>query len=115
MYLQGKGKNKGDNKMEIKNYYDFNDLVNACWGGAIDTLNTIEENGYEDELMNFLEGYYGDEIPTMTEVNDLLWFEDEWIFEQIGLDLNEDEDEDDEESKDGDEIEDEVDENGIPF
>lgn len=89
--------------MEIKNYYDFNDLVNACWSGAIDTLNTVEENGYEDELMNFLESYYGDEIPTMTEVNDLLWFEDEWIFEQIGLDPNEEDEEDDWEDEDEDE------------
>lgn len=82
--------------MEIKNYYDFNDLVNACWSGAEDTLKTVEEYGYEDELMNFLESYYGDEIPTMTEVNDLLWFEDEWIFEQIGLDPNEDDEDEDE-------------------
>jgi hypothetical protein len=87
--------------MEIKNYYDFNDLVNACWSGAEDTLKTVEEYGYEDELMNFLESYYGDEIPTMTEVNDLLWFEDEWIFEQIGLDPNED-DEDDWDDEDED-------------
>jgi hypothetical protein len=97
--------------MEIKNYYDFNDLVNSCWSGAEDTLKTVEEYGYEDELMNFLESYYGDEIPTMTEVNDLLWFEDEWIFEQIGLDPNEDEDDEDdwydEDEEDDEEDEDE--------
>ena len=52
----------------------------------------------EDELMDFLEMYYADsEIPTDTEVNDLLWFESEWLFEQIGL--NEDEEEEDEEEE----------------
>lgn len=115
MYLQGKGKNKGDNKMEIKEEYDFDDLINACWSDAVDTLKTISDYDMEDEFMDWLESYYGYEIPTMTEVNDLLRFEDEWVFEQIGLDLNEDEDEDDEESENEDEIEDEVDENGIPF
>ena len=93
--------------MEIKNEYSFYNLVNACWSGAEDTLKTVEEYGYEDELMNFLESYYGDEIPTMTEVNDLLWFEDEWIFEQIGLDPNEDEDDEDDWEDEDEDYEDE--------
>ena len=86
--------------MEIKDYYGFDDLENRCWSGAEDTLETIGEYDMEDEFMNWLESYYGDEIPTLTEVNDLLWFESEWIFEQIGLDLeleDDDEDEDEEE------------------
>ena len=97
--------------MEIKEYYDFDDLENSCWSGAEDTLATIREHDMEDKFLDWIESYYSDEVPTLTEVNDLLRFEDEWIFEQIGLDLNED----DEESEDEDEIKDEVDENGIPF
>ena len=94
--------------MEIKDYFDFNDLVNRCWSGAKDTLETIGEYDMEDEFMNWLESYYGDEIPTLTEVNDLLWFESEWIFEEIGLDLeleDDDEDEDEEEWDEEDEEE----------
>ncbi len=90
--------------MEIKDYFDFNDLVNRCWSGAEDTLETIGEYDMENEFMNWLESYYGDEIPTLTEVNDLLWFESEWIFEQIGIEFDDDEDEDEE---DWDEEEDE--------
>ena len=28
--------------MKIYKDYDFNDLMDACWSGAIDTLNTIQ-------------------------------------------------------------------------
>ena len=33
--------------MYIKQEIGFEDLRNICWCGAIDTLNTIEENGKE--------------------------------------------------------------------
>lgn len=82
--------------IEAKDDYDFSDLMDKCWSGAIDTLQTIYDNNYEDEFMNFLVNYYCDcdEIPTLTEINDLLWFEDEYIFECIGLNLNDDENDD---------------------
>lgn len=101
--------------MEIKDYYDFDDLENKCWSGAEDTLATIREHDMEDEFMDWLESYFGDEIPTLTEVNDLLRFDGDWVFEQIGLDPDEDnyddyedwdEDDDDLEDEDEDEFKD---------
>lgn len=81
--------------MEIKESYGFSDLENRCWSGAIDTLKTIRDNDKEEELMQLLEiETFSDEIPSITEVNDFLWFEDEYIFEALGI--NEMEDEDDE-------------------
>lgn len=82
--------------MYIKQDMDFNDLMNNCWSGAIDTLKTIEEHDKEDELMEYLKetfGFYFDNVPTMTEVNDYLWFEDEAIFEALGISEIEDEEE----------------------
>ena len=65
--------------MEIKMDMSFEDLKNNCWSGAISTLEAIEKAGLEDELMDYLDDiYYNDNTPTMTEVNDLLWF-DEYI------------------------------------
>lgn len=87
--------------MRVCEEISFNDLMNRCWSGATDTLETIQENNYEDELMNFLEEEFYDEVPTLTAINDLLWFDDEYVFERIGLDLTEDE-EDDEEDDDED-------------
>lgn len=79
--------------MYIKQDMDFNDLMNNCWSGAIDTLKTIEEHGKEDELMAHLEEQWFNEVPTMTEVNDYLWFEDEAIFEVLGISETEEEEE----------------------
>ena len=86
--------------MVVKRELDFSDLQRECWSGAVDTLLTIWEHDKQDDLMNFLEGYFEGTVPTMTEVNDLLWFEDEWIFEQIDLDLEEDEEDEDWDDKD---------------
>ena len=41
--------------------------------------------------MNFLEDIFYENIPSDTEVNDLLWFEPEMIYESLGIS---DEDED---------------------
>lgn len=82
--------------MYIKQEMDFNDLMNNCWSGAIDTLNTINEWNKENELMEHLKDVfssYFDIVPTMTEVNDYLRFEDEDIFEALGIPESEDEEE----------------------
>ena len=70
--------------MEIKKEIDFEDLKDMCWSGAVDTLETIEEKEKEEELMELLESNF-EEIPTETEINDFLWFEDDFIFEQLGI------------------------------
>ena len=71
--------------MEIKNDYNFDDLRNACWSGATTTLKNIAEAGLEDEFMSYLEDTFCDETPTMTQVNDFIWFEcDTWLEEQLG-------------------------------
>ena len=81
--------------LEVKQYMDFEDLKNNCWSGAINTLQRVEDEGKEEELMNHLEDIFYDNIPTMTELNDYLWFEDEGIFESIGI-TEEDEEEEEE-------------------
>ena len=81
--------------MYIKKDFDFNDLMDACWSGAIDTLNTIQENDKEEELMSLLSLDCFSDMPDITEVNDLLWFEDEWIFEMLGIETEEEEELDD--------------------
>ena len=67
---------------------DFRTLKNNSWSGALDTLKDIEEADKEDELMYFLEDIFYDTTPTETEVNDFLWFERDYIYENLGLDEN---------------------------
>lgn len=80
--------------MYIKQDMDFNDLMNNCWSGAVDTLRTIEEHDKEEELMQLLEDAF-DECPDITRINDYLWFSDEEIFECLGISESEEEEEED--------------------
>lgn len=70
--------------MEIKKEYSFEDLKNECWGGADYILKWVEDNGVEDTFMDYLQtAIFCDDIPTLTEVNDFLRFEDDYIKESM--------------------------------
>ena len=72
--------------MEIrKEINDFYALADMVWSGATDTIADIQNANKEDEFMNFLEAVFCDEVPTDTEVNDFIWFERDYIYENIGL------------------------------
>lgn len=64
-----------------------------AWSGAVSTLNAIIEADQCEALECYLEELYPDGM-TDTQFNDLLWFEDDWLFEILGIS---DEDEDEEE------------------
>lgn len=70
--------------ISVKKELSFEDLKKECWSGAIDTLQKIEEEGKENELMELLLDIFAD-IPTETEINDFLWFEDSYIYENLGI------------------------------
>lgn len=78
--------------MYIKKEYDFNDLKNNSWSGAINTINTIEEHNKENALMDLLEELFLDSIPEETQINDFLWFDSDYIFEVLGIKTEEEED-----------------------
>ena len=72
--------------MEIrKEINGFNELADMVWSGAVDTITDIQNANKEDEFMNFLEAVFCDEVPTDTAVNDFIWFERDYIYENIGL------------------------------
>ena len=77
--------------MYVKEELSFEDLKKRCRSGAIDTLQKIEEEGEEkqEQLMNLLQEEFSS-TPSITEVNDLLWFEDDYIFESLGIEVEED-------------------------
>lgn len=74
--------------MYIKKEYDFNDLKRNSWSVASITLEIVEKNNKEEELMQLLEDVFCDNIPSETEVNDFLWFDDEYIFENLEIENN---------------------------
>ena len=79
----------GFNSIWVKEEISFEDLKEQCWSGAIDTLKTIEEHEKEDLFMAILEEMFIDNIPTLTEINDFLWFEDDEIFEMLEINVEE--------------------------
>ena len=56
------------------------------WAGATDTYETIIENNYLSAFEDMIEELYPDGIEETT-LNDLLWFEPEFIFENLGIEF----------------------------
>lgn len=54
------------------------------WSGAVDTWNKIQEVNKVDELEYLLEELYPKGIDE-GKLNDLLWFESDFIFENLGI------------------------------
>lgn len=71
----------------VLNVYDFNELYNSSWSGAIDTLKTIEENEKEDDFLQLLNDILSsyDGGLDRTKVNDFIWFDREYIYESLGI------------------------------
>ena len=63
-------------EMSLKNF--------KAWSGAKDTLNKLIELDKCDDLEFILEDLYPNGL-TETQLNDILWFEDEWIYETLGI------------------------------
>ena len=72
-------------RKEINGFYELADMV---WSGAVDTIADIQNANKENEFMDFIEMVFCDDVPTDTEVNDFIWFERDYIYENIGLTEN---------------------------
>lgn len=79
--------------MRIYKDFDFDNFT--PWSGAIETYNRIAAEGKGDELESILDEIYPDGM-TETELNDLLWFEPETVFEWLGISDEEEETEEEE-------------------
>ena len=72
--------------MLVKREYTFNDLFENSWSGAVDSLKVIIDNDKESELMDLLEVIFEGEADE-TELNDFLWFESDYIFECLEINI----------------------------
>ena len=62
------------------------ELEGELWSGALDTLGTITQNDKLHDLMCLLEDMHPEPV-SITTLNDLLWFDDDFILEQLGIEL----------------------------
>ena len=68
----------------VKQEMGFNEILNTAWGQAVDVLKEIQKAGMEDELMTYLEDIFNEGVDR-TELNDLLAYDWEWVYSQIGM------------------------------
>jgi len=60
-----------------------------AWSGAVDTQNKIIEEGKADDFDALISELYPEGL-TDTALNDLLWFDDDFLYESLGIPNNED-------------------------
>ena len=72
--------------IEERGLLEFN-----AWSGAVETKERIIEAGLEEEFEMIIDDCYPEGISS-TQLNDLLMFESEWIYESLGM-TEEDEEE----------------------
>ena len=60
-----------------------------AWSGAKDTKETILNNNKGDEFDSLIDELYPDGL-TDTQLNDLLWFDSDFVFESLGIKEEED-------------------------
>jgi len=56
-----------------------------AWSGAVETKERIISEGKVKEFESLVEDMFENGL-TDTELNDLLWFDEEWLFESLGID-----------------------------
>lgn len=66
--------------------WDFDDLQNNAWVNATNTLEEVQNHEKEDELMELLDELYPDGVDEV-ELNDFLGYEDDYIFQNLDIDL----------------------------
>lgn len=69
----------------MKTFNENATLVNFdAWSGAIETKKRIIEEGKADDFDFLIEELYPDGL-SETQLNDILWFEEDWVFESLGI------------------------------
>jgi len=72
---------------ENMNLVDFD-----AWSGAVETKQAIIDAGKAEDFDSLIEELYPDGL-TETQLNDILWFDEDWIFENLGMNEEEEEEE----------------------
>lgn len=70
---------------EVMTYMDGCEIRKALWIGGKENAEKLTEREFEEFLEVLFDEYYTDEKPSLTQINDILWFEFEWVCEIIGL------------------------------
>ena len=70
--------------LSIVKEINVSELREELWSGALETLEIIIQEEKLQDLMNLLEELYPEPVD-ITTINDLFWFEEIFLFEQLGI------------------------------
>lgn len=59
-----------------------------AWSGAIETKKLILDAGLEEEFEMLIDECYPEGL-TDTELNDILWFDSDWVLDMLGIEVEE--------------------------
>lgn len=79
--------------IKVTQEMDFMDIWNTAWGQACTIMEEICNADKEEELMDLLEELYSEGVDRTT-LNDLLAYDWEWVYENIGMPVEEEDEED---------------------
>ena len=68
----------------VKQEMDFEDIRKGAWGQAVEVLDEIYKEGMQNEFMEYLEEIFNEGVD-IVELNDLLSYDWEWVYSQIGM------------------------------
>lgn len=68
----------------MKITYELDLHTFEAWSGGVDTLDRVIDEGKVAELEAALEELYPEGMDE-TQLNDILWFEEEWVYEVCGI------------------------------
>ena len=74
----------------MKVYEELNLKDFESWSGATETKNIIINEGKEEEFEELIEELYPNGI-SATTLNDLLWLDQEYVLDTLGIENSEDE------------------------
>lgn len=77
--------------MALKVIEEFSDY--APWSGATSNYERLEQERKLDAFESLLEECYPDGIEEV-QINDILWFDFDWVCESLGMKKDEDDEED---------------------
>ena len=80
--------------MTIKNFSMEN--FYTPWSGAVSTWEKIKDANKIDELEALINACYPDGLDSVTSLNDILWFDSDWVLSNLGLAYDDDDDEEEE-------------------
>lgn len=70
--------------IKVSGEMEWNDVLRTAWSGAKYAAERLQGEGKGDEFMELIEELYPDGIDR-TALNDIMWFDRDWIYESLGM------------------------------